>query len=210
MSRDTCLQCFRIQLLCLCSEITHFEIQPLIILLVHPKEFMKTIGTVRIVKLSLKSSIMIRGRGEEFDHDTAFLKLIANPDLYPVVLFPGSNSINLSTVDSKTLSDAIPNDKRLAIFVIDGTWTEAKQIIRESKILSQLPKLSFDVTVPSVYEFRKQPKKFCLSTVEAVALLIESLRRKGLCNPVPENGHQTMLAGFKKLIQSQLAHKGNQ
>lgn len=209
MARETCLKCFRIQSLCLCKAIHYFEIEPLIVLLVHPREFMKTVGTVRIVKLSVSNSVMLRGRGSDFDQDSQFLSLISNPDHHPMILFPGSDSLNLNSADSSMLAEKIPTGKRLVIFVIDGTWTTAKQIIRDSKILRTLPKISFDVGAASVYEFRKQPKQFCLSTVEAVALLIENLKEKGLCLPTPENGHQKMIQGFKLLIEAQLHFEAN-
>ncbi len=207
MGRDTCLRCFRVRDLCLCSTITRFEIEPLIVLLVHPREFMKTVGTVRIVKLSLTNSILLRGTGPQFDEDKTFLCLLNDPTLYPMILFPGEKSLNLSTATADVLAAGIPANRRLAIFVIDGTWTSAKQIIRTSKRLSELPKLSFNVNTPSTYEFRKQPEVFCLSTVEAVSVLIENLRQKGLCSPKPIGAHHAMLRGFNKLVETQVGRE---
>src|SRR4051812_4260012 len=97
MSRPTCLRCFRVTPLCLCDTITPFTIEPLIVLLVHPREFLKTVGTVRIVKLSLTNSKLMRGTGAQFDRDSAFLSLVNDPTLFPMVLFPGPDSLNLST-----------------------------------------------------------------------------------------------------------------
>jgi DTW domain-containing protein YfiP len=205
--RDMCLRCFRVTSLCLCSTITRFEIEPLIVLLVHPREFMKTIGTVRIVKLSLTNSLFWRGTGPDFDKDQQLQAMLKDPALYPMVLFPGNNSLNLSTATSEVLEERIPKDKRLVVFVIDGTWSSAKQIIRQSETLKLLPKISFQVQTPSIYEFRKQPQEFCLSTVEAVSVLIENLKQKGLCSPKPENAHLQMLLSFSALVQSQVRHE---
>jgi DTW domain-containing protein YfiP len=90
---------------------------------------------------------------------------------------------------------------------MDGTWSTAKQMIRHSQKLSMLPKLSFNVETESTYEFRKQPAKFCLSTVEAVAVLIENLKQKGLCHPKPAGAHQLMLNGFKAMVTSQVQYE---
>ncbi len=207
--RDACLGCNRIKSLCLCPHIQKFEIEPLIIQLVHPKEVKRTIGTFRIVKLSLTNSIWIRGLGEDFDQNQKFLSLVNDPALYPMILFPGSDSLNLSTATKEELVEKIPAGKRLAIFVIDGTWTTAKQMIQRSKVIQSLPKLSFDVHSPSIYEFRKQPEEFCLSTVEAVSVLIENLKQKGLCTPQPQNAHHVMIESFKELVASQTKYLFN-
>ena len=204
--RDACLGCNRIKTLCFCTHIKPFEIEPLIIQLVHPREVKRTVGTFRIVKLSLINSLWIRGLGEEFDQDPKLLSLVNDPKLYPMILFPGDDSLNISSATKEELSRRIPQDRRLAIFVIDGTWTTAKQMIQRSKVLSTLPKLSFQVKTPSIYEFRRQPEKFCLSTVEAVSVLIENLKEKGLCQPKPENAHQQMLQAFQSIIGSQKAY----
>jgi DTW domain-containing protein YfiP len=202
--RDACFSCNRIKELCLCSHIRPFEIEPLIVQLVHPKEVKRTIGTFRIVKLSLTNSIWIRGWGEDFDQNQKFLSLVNDPNHYPMILYPGEDSLNLSTATREDLSENIPQGKRLVIFVIDGTWATAKQMIQKSKIIQSLPKVSFEVKTPSIYEFRKQPEKFCLSTVEAVSVLIENLKQKGLCTPFPENAHQHMLQSFKVLVAEQV------
>jgi DTW domain-containing protein YfiP len=204
MSRLSCNHCFRIQSLCLCDSIQTFEIEPLIVLLVHPREFMKTIGTVRVVKLSLTGSIMIRGHGKNFDSDPTLASILANPNHHCMILFPEINSINLSTTPSEEIKNQIPPGKRLVIFVIDGTWSAAKNMIRDSAGLRALPKLSFDVNAPSIYEVRKQPNSHCLSTVEAVSVLIENLKAKGICAPKPADGHLKMIEGFRKLISVQV------
>jgi DTW domain-containing protein YfiP len=130
--------------------------------------------------------------------------IIDDPSLHSMVLFPGSDSLNLSAASTEELTEKLPIGKRLAIFVIDGTWTSAKQMIRTSQKLSTLPKLSFEVQTQSTYEFRKQPQEFCLSTVEAVSVLIENLKAKGLCSPKPTDAHRQMLRGFAALVESQV------
>lgn len=207
--RDACLGCNRVKNLCFCSDIKPFEIEPLIVQLVHPKEVKRTIGTFRIVKLSLTNSIWIRGWGEDFDQNQKLLSLVNDPVHYPMILYPGEDSLNISALTHDELKQKIPAGKRLVIFVIDGTWATARQMIQRSKVIQSLPKLSFDVNSPSIYEFRRQPEKFCLSTVEAVSVLIENLKQKGLCSPTPHDGHLALIQSFKTLVHSQLKYLKN-
>ena len=208
MYRESCHRCFRMKSLCLCDSIQPFTIEPLIALLVHPREFMKTVGTVRVVKLSLLGSLMIRGHGKDFDQYPTIASIIENPNHHPMILFPGSDSLNLTTASPEMIASQLPNDKRLVIFVIDGTWSAAKNMIRNSQLLNALPRLSFDVDCSSIYEFRKQPATYCLSTVEAVSVLIENLKIRNLCTPKPLDGHLNMIEGFRKLIASQSKFEG--
>jgi DTW domain-containing protein YfiP len=209
MHRESCHHCFRMKSLCLCDSIQIFEIEPLIVLLVHPREFMKTVGTVRVVKLSLSGSLMLRGHGKDFDHDPTIAALIANPNHHSVILFPGNESLNLTSASAGRIKNELPAEKRLVIFVIDGSWSAAKNMIRDSKLLSSLPKISFDVNSTSIYEIRQQPNTHCLSTVEAVSVLIENLKMRNLCTPNPIDGHLQMMDGFKKLISSQRKFESN-
>jgi DTW domain-containing protein YfiP len=207
MSREWCHHCFRMKALCLCGVIQTFEIEPLVVLLVHPREFMKTVGTVRMVKLSIPGSVMLRGHGKDFDSDPAVAALISNPHHHSMILFPGNDSLNLTSASRETVESKLPRGKRLVIFVIDGSWSAAKNMIRNSARLSALPKLSFEVSSHSIYEIRKQPRAHFLSTVEAVSLLIENLKTQNLCTPHPADGHVKMIEGFRKLISSQLEYE---
>jgi DTW domain-containing protein YfiP len=207
--RDTCWSCFRVTRLCICENLPRFEIEPLLVLLVHPREFMKTIGTARMVKLSVTNSIFWRGTGPDADLDPFLQKLISDPGHYPMILFPGTESLNLSTASTEDLQTRLPEGRRLVVFVIDGTWTTAKQMIRKSKVLSSLPKLSFNVENPSTYQFRKQPKPYCLSTVEAVSVLIDAFILQKLCTPPKDHAHRKMLNGFHALVKSQVEVEAN-
>lgn len=201
--RDTCLSCFRVTRLCWCSRLKPFAIEPTVVLLVHPREFMKTIGTARIVKRSIENAILWRGNGSQIDGDPELLKLLHDPTRFSVILFPGQDSVNLSEIKSEELRLRIPPSKKLTVFILDGTWTTAKQLLRGSKILQTLPKVSFNVHTLSQYGFRKQPEDYCLSTVEAVCELIENLSTQGLCTRPEDDAHLQMLKCFQALVDSQ-------
>ncbi len=202
--RDTCWQCYRIRSLCLCSGISTFQIEPIIALLVHPKEYQRTVGTARVVKLSIQNCRTWTGYGSDFDSNPEFLALINNPNMHCVILYPGTDSLNLSDANADEIALKLPVEKQLVIFVIDGTWANAKRMIRLSQVLRQLPKLSFNIKKESQYGFRKQPKAFCLSTVEAVCELIDNLQEQKLCRVTPPQGHLNMLKVFKNLVEGQL------
>eukprot|EP00747_Dinoflagellata_sp_TGD_P090979 gnl/TRDRNA2_/TRDRNA2_164899_c0_seq2.p1 gnl/TRDRNA2_/TRDRNA2_164899_c0~~gnl/TRDRNA2_/TRDRNA2_164899_c0_seq2.p1 ORF type:complete len:217 (+),score=41.75 gnl/TRDRNA2_/TRDRNA2_164899_c0_seq2:64-714(+) len=65
------------------------------------------------------------------------------------------------------------------LIFVDGTWPQAKKMVYNSIWLKQLPRVVINSTARSGFYFRKQPEKFCLSTIEAVAealLVLEGAR----------------------------------
>lgn len=203
-SRAVCWTCHRAQPLCLCQRIKPFRWDPLLAVLIHPKEFRKTIGTARLVKLAVQGSMLWTGYGPDFDQHPQLLTLIQNPEYFPVVLFPGPKSTNLSQASPEELGRLVPPRRRLAVLVIDGSWSLAQKMLHTSQVLRELPRVSFDVVSPSHYRFRKQPKPYCLSTVEAIHILIEKLHERGL-SPAPiHQGHHTLLDTSHWLVQEQI------
>jgi DTW domain-containing protein YfiP len=205
VARDFCWRCHRVETLCLCSRVRPFRWDPLLVVLIHPKEFKKTIGTARLVKLSIEESLSWIGHGPDFDERQELLALLADPAYFPMVLFPGPKSVNLSQTAPELLKSLVPAGRRLVIFAVDGSWSLAKKMIENSRVLRELPRISFDVNTPSGYQFRRQPREYCLSTVEAIHLLIENLHHGGVCRRPADGAHHAMLEAFRWLVDHQAA-----
>jgi ribosomal protein S18 acetylase RimI-like enzyme len=99
----------------------------------------------------------------------------------PLLLFTNENAITLD--DPKTMekfhseTDIWRTNKYLLI-VVDGTWTQAKRMVRYSPILlEKCQAVQFKGTsMPSIYDsIRKQPETFCLSTLESCARTLKLL-----------------------------------
>ena len=123
---------------------------------------------------SIEGSLLIPGK--EFNDDAQVNRLIADPANYCVVLYPGKDSKNISVPESLSeFQESVPADKKLVIFVIDGTWAHAKRMVRESPNLLGLPQICFTPKSLSEYKIRQQPAEYCLSTIEAVHQILEHL-----------------------------------
>ena len=191
--REQCWECRRSRKSCLCSKIKPFKSQPLIVLLVHPRESRNSVGTARIAHLCLSNSILIQGDGFGFDQNPKIRALVEDPRNLPFVLYPGEKAEDLSTFDKN------PGDphQRFVIFVIDGTWSTAKRMIRRSEILMNLPQIRFQPTSASTYRIRKEPAFECVSTVEAVHTLLREFEG-------PRVQHENLLQVFDAMVDFQL------
>lgn len=188
--RERCLQCLRAKSVCLCSEIQKIPTTFRVVLLQHPHERRNSIGTARLTHLCLSNSRLICG--QEFDHDAEVNAILDDPGNECVVLFPGQKSTLIDASNSKTYASKI----NLVVFVIDGTWSHAKGMMRKSERLRALPQVCFNPETPSQYKIRKQPKALCLSTVEAVHRLVQILN--------PESNPDRMIALFSAMVENQI------
>lgn len=195
--RPLCLRCLRAGSVCLCATIEPFGTFFDVVLLQHPKERKNSIGTARFTHLTLHGSRLIAGA--EFDGHPEVEAILDDPTRHAVVLFPGDSAVNVAEARERFLA-AIPagpsGPRRITIFVIDGTWSQARGMLRKSARLAALPRISFTLDRPSQYKVRKQPREFCLSTVEAVARLVKLLD--------PAAPSDRLLETFARMVDAQL------
>ncbi len=130
--------------------------------------------------------------------------ILSNEDHHCVVLYPGDDSINLSTLDSQQKEKLFPLNKKLVVFVLDGTWSTAKKTLARSQNLSHLPRICFTPTKTSNFRVRRQPKPYCYSTVEAIHQTIELVGgSRGF--EVKQREHDHLLDIFNWLVENQMA-----
>ena len=194
--RPTCYQCNRPKSLCLCKKISPVKTNTKFVLLIHPKEF-KHIknNTGRLTHLSLPNSELFVG--VDFSEHKRLNTILQNPENECYILFPSQESLSLETSD-------IPKEgKQLVIILIDATWSSAKPMLRLSKNLHHLPKLSFSHSKNSAYTFKRQPFTQALSTMESTQVVLEILTQKGVENIAVEK-LDNFLNPFYEMIDYQL------
>jgi DTW domain-containing protein YfiP len=146
------------------------------VILMHPDEHKRVrANTGRLTHLCLSESELHLGIGFD-DHETV-QALINDPANYPVLLYPGSESRDLSKGE---LQAADLGGRRLVVFLLDATWRKVRPMLRTSLSLQRLPRIMFSNAAPSRYIIKKQPEPGCLSTLEAAHELLLALDRSGL------------------------------
>jgi DTW domain-containing protein YfiP len=133
------------------------------VILQHTKESRISINTARIVHRVLRNSqLWIES---DFAHHTRLETLVANtPREQLGLLFPGPDAQELR-----------PEQPLTHLLIPDGTWSQARALLRDSPILQSLPRYQFTPTSASRYRIRKEPSVECVSTLEAVVRCLEDL-----------------------------------
>lgn len=151
--------------------------------------------------LCLNNSYLIKGQNYS-DNDLVNQRL-ADTSCHSVILYPGLKSENISKISPTETAQLFPKDKKLQIFVIDGTWATAKKMVRQSLNLAKLPRICFTPSKPSNFRVRKQPSASCYSTIEAIHHTIELLGdSQGF--QTSKRQHDGLLNVFNYMVENQL------
>lgn len=171
-ARSKCYKCYRPLSSCMCSRIQPLNTDTKFIILMHPKEFKKTKnGTGHLTHLSLTNSALFID--VDFSEHKIINALIEDTNNLCYVLYPGKNSVNLNTQNLEI------DGKQLVLFIIDSTWPCSVKMLRLSKNINALPRLSFTHTKSSQFKIKEQPKEFCLSTIESTLTVLELFHERG-------------------------------
>jgi DTW domain-containing protein YfiP len=154
-------------MVCVCRLAGAIATRTRVIFLQHPRERRMAIGTARLAHLALPGSELRVGL--DFAADRVLAPALAATPL-PYVLFPGP--------DAHPVGE-LPRDRPNTIIVIDGTWSQARKLLRLNPALAALPRVSFAPQRKSAYQIRRQPADHCVSTIEALGEVLSALEPEG-------------------------------
>ncbi len=178
-----CPNCGKPPELCLCGEITPVENRIAVLILQHPQEQDKGLGTARLAATQLTNAVfriglswpsLAKALGRPADPKRWATLYLGSAD--PKALAPGRDVVALDA-KGKPLPD---HERALAgiegIILLDGTWSQAKTLWWRNAWLLKSRRIALAPARPSLYgKLRREPRRDALSTIEAVALLLARL-----------------------------------
>lgn len=185
--RLKCSGCERPLSACWCAFVRPVSTPHRILVLQHPREARAAFGTVRILRQAI-SEVTIRV-GINFTLDAAVAEALSYPTHQPVLLFPRRDA-----APREMVVGIVP----LTLVVIDGTWTQARSIMRVNRWLLDLPHYQLEPTRRSIYSLRSQPQAEYLSSLEAVAEVLSILQGD-------PDIHHSLLSPLRAMVGMQLA-----
>jgi DTW domain-containing protein YfiP len=194
----TCYRCFWLEEFCRCPLIKPFDTDTRFVILMHPMEAKKEkLGTGRITRATLKNSEIVVGL--DFTRHPEVNALIADPGNLCMVMYPGERSLNLSGDDVTPLLREKQAGRRLVVFLIDGTWPCAKKMMRLSRNVRALPRISFTTERESIFYIKEQPAAYCLSTLESIHVFLCEADRRGI-ESLPGRPQDNLITVFQSMI----------
>ena len=162
--RPMCPRCRRPVSVCYCEALTRLETRSRVVILQHPREAGMPIGTAHMAHLCLPSSRL--HVGIEWQGSEALREACGDPQRPAVLLYPGAEARDI-------LTD--PPETPVTLIVVDGTWAQARKVVRLNPALAALPRYAFDAPAPSNYRIRREPSEAYVSTLEALVHVLGAL-----------------------------------
>jgi DTW domain-containing protein YfiP len=182
---------------CICKHTNPIHTKTRFIILMHPKEYKKEKnGTGHMTKLQLENSEIIVG--VDFTNNTRVNEILITEKSRSFLLYPGKDNFNLSIRKSSEMIPFMGNNP--SIFILDGTWTCARKMLKLSKNLQKLKRVSFDNKLKSKFIIKQQPASLCLSTIESVYTVLNLLKEAD----IEQCETKGFLIPFEKMIEYQV------
>lgn len=149
------------------------------------------IGTAHMANLCLPNSTL--HVGTQVSAMPALQAALNDPERPAALLYPGDDAIDLFTA---------PPTGPLTLVVVDGTWSQARKLVRLNPELSRLPRYAFSAPTPSEYRIRKEPTVEVVSTIESLAQALGLIEGD-------EARFRALLVPFRAMVDTQIACQEN-
>ncbi|HNU26268.1 MAG TPA: tRNA-uridine aminocarboxypropyltransferase [Planctomycetota bacterium] len=169
---EACARCFRPAEDCLCTRAVRLENRIFVLVLQHPREQRKLIGSASLAQCALARS-RVRA-GLSWPNLSAALGEPAKPAEWGALFLkpdprPSGRAIDAYSRRGERQGDLPP---LTGFVVLDGTWKQAKTLWWRNPWLLKLRRLTLNPRAPSL---RPQARAAGLSTIEAIALTLREL-----------------------------------
>jgi DTW domain-containing protein YfiP len=181
-----CPHCAKPDFLCVCDSVEPIDNRVALLILQHPQEQDRLLGTARLTKLALQNAELKVGLS--WPSLAKALGRDANPSDWAVLHLGAAHAKNLPherdvlVLDKK--GEPLPDqDRALAgvkgVVIFDGSWAQAKTLWWRNPWVLKAKRLALNPKRPSLYgKLRREPRREALSTLEAAALALSQLESR--------------------------------
>ena len=200
-SEVECPRCGKPLALCVCAGIVPIDNKVTLMILQHPQEQDRELGTARLTALYFQHALFKIGLS--WPSLSKILGRAAEPQRW-AVLYLGSLKAQALLPDREIVvvnrkGNAVEQQEEAlrhieGIVLLDGTWSQAKALWWRNAWMLKCKRIVLAPKRPSRYgRLRREPRRDGLSTIEAAAMLLARLEGK------PEI-EATLTASFERLL----------
>jgi DTW domain-containing protein YfiP len=164
---DSCNKCGLPEINCICDKAPKIKTDAKIWILSTEKEFYRPSNTARLLELINPHSTEIF-LWERTEKPEKLIENINDERYETYLLFPVEDEQAQCRKIEYENTGKIP-----AFILIDGTWKEARKILRKSDYLNKLPRISLEPNFKSQYDLRRGAAEGNLCTIEAAVEVLK-------------------------------------
>jgi DTW domain-containing protein len=203
-----CPRCLKPVPLCICDTVTPIDSRIALLILQHPQEQDRTLGTARLTALHFKHAVVKIGLSWP-SLSKALGRPVAEPSRWAILYLGSAKVADLDTVSEIVAigrKGEIEADQRgilgelEGVVLLDGTWSQAKALWWRNPWMLKCQRVILGPRRPSRYgELRREPRRDGLSTIEATGLLLSALERRPDIAETLNGAFERMLTRFREV-----------
>ena len=194
--------------LCICDSIAPIENRISLLILQHPQEQDRALGTARLTALHFKDAVVKIGLSWP-SLSKALGRPVEDPQRWGVLYLGSAKVADLDTEDDVVAIDRkgeVEVGQRAilqgleGIILLDGTWSQAKALWWRNPWMLKCQRIILGPPRPSRYgALRKEPRRDGLSTIEAAAMLLARLEKRPDIAESLHGSFERMLAKYREV-----------
>ncbi|MGB8397514.1 tRNA-uridine aminocarboxypropyltransferase [Bradyrhizobium sp.] len=203
-----CPHCGKPLPLCICDSVTPIENRISLLILQHPQEQDRALGTARLTARHFKDAVVRIGLSWP-----SLAKALGRPVHDPsrwAVLYLGSAKVADLETDREIVAinrkgELEPDQRGIlgdieGIVLLDGTWSQAKALWWRNAWMLKCQRIILNPKHPSRYgKLRREPRHDGLSTIEAAAMLLAGLEKRPDIAETLNGSFERMLARYRQV-----------
>lgn len=205
-----CPRCGKPLALCICDSVAPVDNRIALVVLQHPQEQDRLLGTARLavqhfsralLKVGLSWPSLNKVIGREVDAQRWAILYLGSAE------FPKAVGVNGVAVLDRSGAPVDGQEGILrtieGVIVLDGTWSQAKALWWRNAWMLKCRRIILDPTSPSRYgSLRREPRRDGLSTIEAAGMLIARLENRPEFEAALRDSFERMLTRFREVQKS--------
>jgi DTW domain-containing protein len=202
-----CPRCLKPLPLCICDSIAPIDNKIALLILQHPQEQDRALGTARLTALHFKNAVLKIGLSWP-SLSKALGRPVHDPSRWAVLYLGSAKVADLETdrdIVAINRKGEIEEDQRAilkdieGIVLLDGAWSQAKALWWRNAWMLKCQRVILGPARPSRYgQLRREPRRDGLSTIEAAAMLLGSLEKRPDIAETLHASFERMLARYRE------------
>jgi len=183
---ENCKECGFPLEVCICDIEEKLKMDHKFVIIMHPEEVSRVTNTGRLIKKSFPDDTEVF-YWNRTNVNSKLLKILKSDEYYKVLVFPpDKKEHNHRAITNETIKNIVKTEpenietkeKKIMFVILDGTWKEARKIIRKSPYLEDLKMLELDTNIKTEYDLRRNSDIGHICTVEVVIELLKLINEK--------------------------------
>ncbi len=215
VAAETVAECPRCQKplpLCICDSVTPLKSRIALLILQHPQEQDRALGTARLAAQHFKSAVVKVGLSWP-SLAKALGRQVTDPSRWAVLYLGSAKPAGLDSANDiialNRKGEIADNQRAIlgkieGVVLLDGTWSQAKALWWRNPWMLKCQRVILNPAHPSRYgRLRREPRREGLSTIEAAAMLMAGLEKRPDIAETLNAAFERMLACYRQVQASQ-------